>query len=96
MRERLIGLIGPRQINVTTQAMGEASYRVSRYLYMQLVVNMMFGIPFGIALYFIGVPNAMLWGLLGTLLRLCRTPASGSRRRYRRFWASPSSTGGAR
>ena len=69
MRERLIGLIGPRQINVTTQAMSEASYRVSRYLYMQLVVNMMFGIPFGLALYFIGVPNAMLWGLLGTLLR---------------------------
>jgi predicted PurR-regulated permease PerM len=69
MRERVIGLIGPRQINVTTQAMGEASYRVSRYLYMQLVVNMTFGIPFGIALYFIGVPNAMLWGLLGTLLR---------------------------
>ena len=69
MRERVIGLIGPRQINVTTQAMGEASYRVSRYLYMQLVVNMMFGIPFGLALYFIGVPNAMLWGLLGTLLR---------------------------
>src|SRR6185503_9579710 len=41
----------------------------SRYLYMQLVVNAMFGIPFGIALYFIGVPNAMLWGLLGVLLR---------------------------
>jgi hypothetical protein len=69
MRERLIGLIGPRQINVTTQALGEASYRVSRYLYMQLVVNMLFGIPFGIALWLIGVPNAMLWGLLGTLLR---------------------------
>ena len=69
LRERLIGLIGPRQINVTTQALGEASYRVSRYLYMQLVVNMLFGIPFGIALYFIGIPNAMLWGLLGTLLR---------------------------
>ena len=69
MRERLIGLIGARQINVTTQALGEASYRVSRYLYMQLLINMSFGIPFGIALYFIGVPNAMLWGLLGTLLR---------------------------
>ena len=48
---------------VSTQALGEASYRVSRYLYMQLVVNMLFGIPFGIALYFIGIPNAMLWGL---------------------------------
>ena len=69
MRERLIGLIGPRQINVTTQALGEASYRVSRYLYMQLVVNACFGIPFAIALYFIGIPNALLWGLLGTLLR---------------------------
>ncbi len=69
MRERLIGLIGPRRIHITTQALGEASYRVSNYLYMQLVVNASFGIPFGIALWLIGIPNAMLWGLLGTLLR---------------------------
>ena len=69
MREKLIGLIGPRRINVTTQALDEASYRVSRYLFMQLVVNACFGIPFGIALYFIGIPNAALWGLLATLLR---------------------------
>ena len=32
MRERLIGLVGARRINVTTQALEEASYRVSRYL----------------------------------------------------------------
>jgi CheY-like chemotaxis protein len=69
MRERLIGLIGPGQINVATRALGEASSRVSNYLYMLLLVNAAFGIPFGIALYFIGIPNALLWGLLGTLLR---------------------------
>jgi hypothetical protein len=69
MRERLIGLIGARRINVTTQALGEASHRVSSYLYMQLVVNAGFGVPFAIALWLIGIPNAMLWGLLGTLLR---------------------------
>jgi predicted PurR-regulated permease PerM len=69
MREKLIGLIGPRRINVTTQALDEASYRVSRYLFMQLLMNACFGIPFGIALHFIGIPNAMLWGLLATLLR---------------------------
>jgi predicted PurR-regulated permease PerM len=69
MRERLIGLIGARRINVTTQALGEASDRVSRYLLTQLVINAAFGIPFGAALYFIGIPNAMLWGLLATLLR---------------------------
>jgi predicted PurR-regulated permease PerM len=69
MRERLIGLVGAGRINLTTQAMGEAASRVSRYLFMLLVVNACFGIPFGIALYFIGVPNALLWGLLATLLR---------------------------
>jgi predicted PurR-regulated permease PerM len=69
MRERLISLVGPRRINVTTQALDEASYRVSRYLFMQLVMNACFGIPFGIALHFIGIPNALLWGLIATLLR---------------------------
>jgi predicted PurR-regulated permease PerM len=69
MRERLIGLIGARRINITTQALGEASDRVSRYLFTQLVINAAFGIPFGVALHFIGIPNAMLWGLLATLLR---------------------------
>jgi predicted PurR-regulated permease PerM len=69
MRERLIALIGARRINVTTQALEEASYRVSRYLFMQLVINACFGVPFGIALYFVGIPNALLWGLLATLLR---------------------------
>jgi predicted PurR-regulated permease PerM len=69
MRDRLIGVIGAGRINITTQAMGEAAARVSRFLFMQLVINACFGIPFGIALYFIGIPNAMLWGLLATLLR---------------------------
>jgi predicted PurR-regulated permease PerM len=69
MVERLIAVIGPDRINLMTRAMGEVSYRVARYLYMQLVVNACFGIPFGIALYFIGIPNAMLWGLLGMVLR---------------------------
>jgi predicted PurR-regulated permease PerM len=69
MREKLIGLFGQRRINLTTQALDEASYRVSRYLFMQLVVNACFGIPFGIALFLIDIPNAILWGLLATLLR---------------------------
>ena len=69
MRERLIGLIGARRIHLTTQAMGEAGERVSRYLFMLLVMNAAFGIPFGIALYLIGIPKALLWGLLATLLR---------------------------
>jgi predicted PurR-regulated permease PerM len=69
MRERLIGLLGTSRISATTRAMGEASYRVSRYLGTQFVVNAMFGIPFGIALWLIGIPNALLFGLLGMVMR---------------------------
>ena len=69
MRERVIVLLGPGRVHLMTKAMAEASYRVSRYLMTQLVVNALFGIPFGIALYFIGIPNAALFGLLGMVLR---------------------------
>ena len=69
MRDRLVGLLGSGRINAMTRAMAEVSGRVSRYLATQLVVNAMFGIPFGIALYSIGIPNALLFGLLGMVLR---------------------------
>jgi hypothetical protein len=69
MRDRLVALMGAKHIHVTTQALGEISERVSRYLLMQLLVNSCFGIPFGFALYLIGMPNAALWGLLAIALR---------------------------
>ncbi|HSU76911.1 MAG TPA: AI-2E family transporter, partial [Burkholderiales bacterium] len=69
MRERLVGLLGSGRINAMTRATAEASDRVARYLATQVVVNAMFGIPFGLALYLIGIPNALLFGLLGMVLR---------------------------
>ena len=47
----------------------EAADRVSRYLRVQLIVNVSYGVPVGLALYAIGVPNAALWGLLAIALR---------------------------
>lgn len=69
LRDRLIRLVGQGQINVTTQAIEEAADRVSRYLRMQLIVNVSYGVPVGIALYLLDIPNAPLWGLLATVLR---------------------------
>jgi predicted PurR-regulated permease PerM len=69
LRNRLIRLIGQGRISATTRAMDDAGQRVSRYLLMQLVVNVTYGIPVAIGLYFIGVPNAILWGGLATVLR---------------------------
>src|SRR5690606_12444996 len=56
-------------VHRTTGALDEAARRVSRYLLMQLIVNATYGIPLGLALWVIGVPNPLLWGLLATLLR---------------------------
>lgn len=69
LRSRLIRLIGEGRISATTRAMDDAGQRVARYLLMQLVVNVTYGIPVAIGLYFIGVPNAMLWGAFATVLR---------------------------
>lgn len=69
LRDRIIHLIGRGQLNVTTQALDEAAEKVTGYLTMQVIINVTFGVPVGIGLYFIGVPNAFLWGLLATLLR---------------------------
>ena len=69
LRDRIIHLIGKGKLSVTTQALDEAAGKVTGYLTMQVIINCCFGVPVGIGLYFIGVPNAFLWGLLATLLR---------------------------
>jgi predicted PurR-regulated permease PerM/methanogenic corrinoid protein MtbC1 len=69
MRDRLLRLSGEGRLNVTTQALDEAAHRVSRYLLMQSLVNGGTGIAVGVGLLLIGVPNALLWGLLAGILR---------------------------
>ncbi|MDP3070437.1 MAG: AI-2E family transporter [Opitutaceae bacterium] len=69
LRDRFIRLISQGKIHVAMEAVDDAAGRVSRYLGMQLVVNATFGIPIAVGLFFIGVPNAMLWGLIAMLLR---------------------------
>lgn len=69
LRNRLIRLGGQGQLSVMTQAIEDASARLSRYLLLQFLVNACYGLLFGIGLYVIGVPHALLWGSLGALLR---------------------------
>src|SRR6202166_2815248 len=69
LRNRLIGLVGHGHLNVMTQALDDAGSRVSRYLVLQLVINACFGVVIGLGLYFIGIPNSMLWGVVAGLLR---------------------------
>src|ERR1700720_175505 len=69
LRGRMIRLIGQGRISATTRAMDDAGSRVARYLTMQLLVNVSFGICIAIGLYFIGVPNAPLWGAFAAIMR---------------------------
>jgi predicted PurR-regulated permease PerM len=69
LRGRMIRLIGPGRISATTRAMDDAGSRVARYLTTQLLVNVSFGSCIAIGLYFIGVPNAALWGAFAAIIR---------------------------
>ncbi len=69
LRDRVIHLVGRGRLHLTTQALDDAGQRVSRYLLAQLIVNVTYGIPIGIGLWLIGVPNAVLWGCLAVILR---------------------------
>ncbi len=69
LRDRLIALFGLGQLAITTRALDEASARVSHQLLMQSLVNLTYGVAAGVGLYLLGVPYALVWGVLGGALR---------------------------
>ncbi len=69
LRNRLIRLSGDRNLSRMTQAMSDASRRISRYFLLQVAVNIVFGAIVCVALYLIGLPHAVLFAALATLCR---------------------------
>jgi len=69
LRNRLLRLIGVDQLTLVTKAFDDASTRISSYLRMQFLVNASFAALLSTALYFVGLPAALLWGVLAGLLR---------------------------
>ena len=69
MRDKLLRLAGRAHLTVTTQAIGETSHRISRYLLTFALLNLGFGLLIGLGLFFLGVPHAPLWGVFAGLMR---------------------------
>lgn len=69
LRDRLFRLVGYGRVTVTTKALDEAGRRISRYLLMQSIVNGTYGCAVSLGLSVLGVPYALLWGLLAAALR---------------------------
>jgi predicted PurR-regulated permease PerM len=69
LRNRLIRLAGSHDLQRTTAALDDAATRLSRLFLAQLMINASFGVTIGVGLSFIGVPSAILWGILAAVLR---------------------------
>jgi predicted PurR-regulated permease PerM len=69
LRNRLIRLAGGGRLNMMTRALDEATQRINRYLFLQLLVNTAYGLVVFAALYFLRIPNASLWGVAAGILR---------------------------
>jgi predicted PurR-regulated permease PerM len=69
LRNRLIKLAGSHDLQKTTAALNDAAQRLSRLFLSQLALNSSFGLAIGAALWFIGIPSAILWGILAGILR---------------------------
>jgi predicted PurR-regulated permease PerM len=69
LRNRFIRLVARNHLSTMTLALDDASQRIGKYLLLQFVVNTLFGIVIGTGLHLIGLPNALLWGVIAGVCR---------------------------
>ncbi|MGE8538843.1 MAG: AI-2E family transporter, partial [Acinetobacter sp.] len=68
LHDRFLKLLGGN-LNIGTDALDDAAKSIGTYLRMQLLVNVTYGIPMAIGLLLIGVPAAIMWGLVAVVMR---------------------------
>jgi predicted PurR-regulated permease PerM len=69
LRDRFLRLLGTGDLQRSTAALDDAASRLSRFFLMQTALNAGFGVVIAVGLGIIGVPNAVLWGILAGLMR---------------------------
>ncbi|MDP3418868.1 AI-2E family transporter [Falsiroseomonas sp.] len=69
LRDRVIRLVGARDLHRTMAAMDDAAYRLSRYFLALTAMNAAYGVFISGALLLIGVPQPILWGIVAGLMR---------------------------
>jgi predicted PurR-regulated permease PerM len=69
LRNRVIRLVGTGDLSRTTLALDEAGHRLSKLFTAQILLNASTGAFIAVALALIGIPGAILWGVLTAILR---------------------------
>lgn len=68
LSDKFVRLFGA-DVHATSQAVGDAAVRIARVLSLQLATNLGFAVLVGTGLFALGMPNALLWGLLAGAFR---------------------------
>ena len=69
LRDRLIRLFGGSDLQRATSTMSDAATRLSRYFLSQVLINAAYGVFIGVALWAMGMPSPVAWGILAMLMR---------------------------
>jgi predicted PurR-regulated permease PerM len=69
LRDRMVRLIARARVTIAPQAIETAARTVGHYLLLVSLTNMAFGLACGLVAWFLGLPNASVWGVLAFLLR---------------------------
>ncbi|MDB5778877.1 MAG: hypothetical protein JWP79_2912 [Polaromonas sp.] len=71
-RRKLVKLAGPSlsKKKITLQALHEIAGQIQRYLQVQLLTSLLVGVLTGVALMFLGLDNAAVWGVVACVLNL--------------------------
>jgi len=69
LRDRLIRLFGSSDLQRATSTMSDAAERLSRYFLSQVLINAAYGTFIALALWAIGMPSPIAWGILAMLMR---------------------------
>jgi predicted PurR-regulated permease PerM len=69
LRDRLIRLFGGADLQRATSTMSDAATRLSHYFLSQVLINFAYGTLIAGALWLIGLPSPIAWGILAGLMR---------------------------
>jgi len=69
LRDRFVRLAARARIPIAAPAIETAGYTVGRYMLLFSLVNVAYGVATGVVAWFVGLPNAPMWGLVAFLLR---------------------------
>jgi predicted PurR-regulated permease PerM len=69
LRDRLIRLLGASDLQRATSTITDAADRLSHYFLRQVLINSAYGTFITLALWLIGIPSPIVWGVLAMLMR---------------------------